>query len=121
MNMAAITSGVNSKEEKGGTFLCQACGLVETYQYYGRKPPFHKGVTFLEDCYLLRDPFQSDSGGSFLLLGAECTACGRVVCQATTCSIFYTKRFCLNCATATIEEFPTEMHQRIKKGLLKSS
>lgn len=115
--METKTSSVNSKDEKGGTFHCQGCGLTETYHYYGRKPPFHKGVTFLEDCYLLRDPFQSDSGGSFLLLGAECTACSRVVCQATTCSIFYTKRFCVNCANATIEEFPPEMHQRIRKGL----
>ncbi|KAK8749142.1 hypothetical protein OTU49_015697 [Cherax quadricarinatus] len=115
--MAYVTEDMNSKNEKGGTFLCEACGLTETYHYYGCKPPFHKGVTFLENCYVLRDPFQNGSGGSFLLLGGECTSCSRVVCQDTSCSLFYTKRFCLNCANANIEEFPPEIHQRIKKDL----
>lgn len=106
---------VNTKEEKGGTFLCESCGLRETYHYYGRRPPFHRGVTFLEDCYLKRDPFQSQPTGSFLLLGSSCTACGRVVCQAASCSLFYTTRFCGACAEDNLKEFPTEMQQRITK------
>lgn len=106
---------VNLRQEKGGTFLCENCGLRETYHYYGQRPPFHRGVIFQEDCYVMCDPFQSQSMGSFLLLGSSCTACGRVVCQATSCSIFYTKRFCVSCAEANLREFPAEMQQRITK------
>lgn len=105
---------VNNKE-KGGTFLCETCGLRETYHYYGRRPPYHRGVTFQEDCYLMRDPFQNQPTGSFLLLGSSCTACKRVVCQAASCSIFYTTRFCVACAKANLKEFPMEMQQRINK------
>lgn len=119
LSWGTMNSDVTSKNERGGTFTCGVCGLTELYHYYGRKPPFHKGVTFLEDCYLLQDPFRSETAGSFLLLGAECSACSTVVCQAATCSIFYTKRFCIPCASASMQEFPTEVQTRIKKGISK--
>lgn len=111
----ATASDINMKNEKGGTFLCEVCGLTESYNYYGCKPPFHKDITFLENCYMMKDPFQSAGTKSFLLLGSECVACKRVVCQASSCSIFYTKRFCLDCARSSIEEFPPEMQKRIGK------
>lgn len=111
----AMASDINMKNEKGGTFLCEMCGLTESYNYYGCKPPFHKDITFLENCYIMKDPFQSAGTKSFLLLGSECVACKRVVCQASSCSIFYTKRFCLDCARTCIEEFPPEMQKRIGK------
>ncbi|KAK7016801.1 Cysteine-rich, DPF motif domain containing 1 [Halocaridina rubra] len=101
-----------SEEEK--CFRCEVCGLQETYHYYGKKPPFNKNVTFLEDCYLLQDPFQSWGSESFLLLGSSCTVCKRVVCQSTACSIFYTKRFCIDCAKSQSDEFPPEVRNRLK-------
>lgn len=111
----SIENDVNTKEERGGTFLCESCNLRETYHYYGRRPSFHRGVTFQEDSYLMRDPFQSQATGSFLLLGSSCIVCDKVVCQAASCSIFYTARFCVACAKANLKEFPTEIQQRITK------
>ncbi|MPC84466.1 Cysteine-rich DPF motif domain-containing protein 1 [Portunus trituberculatus] len=112
--MANECSEFNTKNEKGGTFLCENCGLRETYHYYGQQPPFHRGVTFLEDCYFIRDPFQSQANCS-LLLGSECTSCSKVVCQAASCSLYYSARYCVTCAEANQKEFPREMQQRISK------
>ncbi|KAG0713451.1 Cysteine-rich DPF motif domain-containing protein 1 [Chionoecetes opilio] len=115
-NMESECNEVNTKDEKGGTFLCENCGLRETYHHYGRRPPFHRGVAFQDDCYVMRDPFQSQATSSFLLLGSTCTVCDRVVCQATSCSVYYTARFCVGCAEANLTEFPKEMQQRINKA-----
>ena len=112
--MADECSEVNTKNEKGGTFLCEICDLRETYTYYGQRPPFHRGVTYQEDCYFMRDPFQNQATSS-LLLGSTCTACSQVVCQAASCSLYYTARFCVPCAKANLKDFPREMQQRINK------
>lgn len=117
MIMAASSDDINTQNEKGGIFECGMCGLREAYHYYGRQPPFHRAVTFMEECYLAKDPFHSGGGGSFLLLGSECVSCSQVVCQANSCSVFYAHRFCLKCAAANIMEFPSEMQQRINKNL----
>lgn len=105
---------INMKNEKGGLFLCESCGLREPYHYYGQKPKFQKGVTFLEGSYLMKDPFQEPGKQSFLFLGAECLACKRTVCQSEECSIFYTKRFCIDCAKSSIDEMPKEMKKKIQ-------
>ena len=100
---------VNSKNQNGGTFLCESCKLSELYHYFGSNPRFHKGISFKEECYLMKDPFVAQGTASFLLLGSHCSLCEKVVCQASTCSIFYTKRLCLSCAKNNESELPNEI------------
>ena len=103
--------------EEGGTFSCYLCHLTENYDYYGRKPRFLRSVVFLEDCYVMKDPFSGPSrtGDKFLVLGSDCVACGESVCQAAKCSVFYTKRFCLTCARANNLHFPPQLVAKLPK------
>lgn len=43
---------------------------------HSRMPLFH---SLLEESYIMKDPFSSDKG-RFLVLGAWCSVCGRLVC-----------------------------------------
>lgn len=108
----------NKEKTIGGVFECSMCDLRETYHYFGKNPPFVKQISFHDDAYIMKDPFKSQGELSFLFLGADCVACSKPVCQ--TCSIFYTKRFCLKCAKANIEEFPEGVQKIISKGVMKS-
>jgi len=112
----ASNEKTEKKSQSGGTFVCSVCHLSEHYHYKGRNPPFVREISFLEDCYVSKDSFAPQGEGLFLLLGSECTVCGRTVCQANTCSVFYSKRFCLPCAVRTITAFPPEMQQKIAKA-----
>ncbi|KAF4518606.1 hypothetical protein B566_EDAN009855 [Ephemera danica] len=79
----------NNKEkpiEPGGTFCCHKCSFEENYHYKGLKPPFCKGVKFLEESYVAKDPFSPPGERSFLLLGSDCSMCGNQICQDSTCS-----------------------------------
>ncbi|KAF2369218.1 Cysteine-rich domain DPF-motif [Trinorchestia longiramus] len=100
----------------GGIFLCCRCSMTERYSYYGRSPRFLRDIVFLEDCYVMQNPFSAAGGGAdrFVVLGSHCTACGECVCQGTQCSVFYAKRFCMDCARANSNEMPPEMRAKIK-------
>lgn len=103
------------KTEEGGIFTCTKCGLQERYFYKGRNPPSNKKIVFLEDCYVMKDPFSPPNKNQFLLLGSECSLCNKAVCQSPNCSIFYTRRFCRSCAEENMEHFPAAVQIKLKK------
>jgi hypothetical protein len=97
------------------TFVCSLCNLTEKYDYFGRKPPFCKAVVFVDDSYVMRDPFSSsrDNNANFLLLGSNCAVCSKPVCQE--CSLFFTRRICSICSKEKINLLPEELRKRINK------
>lgn len=94
-----------------GTFTCSFCHLKERYDYKGAKPSFARQLVYLEDCYIMKDPFSLPNKGEVLVLGADCSICKRIVCLG--CSIFYTQRFCLKCASINIQKLPFQLHGKI--------
>ena len=78
-------------------FICELCNLKENYHYYGKRPRFCRRVQFLEDCYIMKDPFSAYGSNNYnvLVLGGDCSHCHKSVCQ--TCSIYYSKRYCKDC------------------------
>ena len=103
--------------EKKIQFQCSLCNLCEMCHYFGSSPPFvRNSLEFSEDCYVMLDPFSAyhpKKANSFIVLGAECSACNRTVC--VECSIYFTKRFCIKCAQYDINEFPQDVQNRIVK------
>ncbi|KAM6161511.1 cysteine-rich DPF motif domain-containing protein 1 isoform 2-T7 [Erethizon dorsatum] len=95
-------------------FECQLCGLTAPYSYVGQKPPDTQSVVLLEQSYVMKDPFSPDRG-RFLVLGAQCSVCGRLVCVGPECSLFYSKRFCLPCVRENLGAFPPEIRQDLEK------
>lgn len=100
---------------EGGIFTCMKCGLQECYFYKGKNPPFNKKILFLEDSYMMKDPFSPPNKNQFLLLGSDCTLCKKPVCQSSDCSVFYTRRFCRSCAEENLNYFPVTMQIKLKK------
>ncbi|XP_048209882.1 cysteine-rich DPF motif domain-containing protein 1 [Perognathus longimembris pacificus] len=96
-----------------GMFECQLCALTAPYSYVGQKPPDAQSVVLLEESYVMRDPFAVDKG-QFLVLGARCGVCGRLVCAGPECSLFYSKRFCLPCVRKHIDAFPQELRRDVE-------
>lgn len=104
-------------------FICENCAFNEACDYKGLQPPFAKKINFLEECYVMQDPFSpppgklSDKSNSeyFIVLGADCSSCQKVVCAASTCSIFYAKTVCLQCAYRLVKDFPLEIQSKIRK------
>ncbi|XP_005379559.1 PREDICTED: cysteine-rich DPF motif domain-containing protein 1 [Chinchilla lanigera] len=97
-----------------GVFECQLCGLTAPYSYVGQKPPNTQSVVLLEESYVMKDPFSPDRD-RFLVLGAQCSVCGRLVCVGPECSLFYSKRFCLPCVRENLGAFPAEIRQDLEK------
>ncbi|XP_012881206.1 PREDICTED: cysteine-rich DPF motif domain-containing protein 1 [Dipodomys ordii] len=93
-----------------GVFECQLCALTAPYSYVGQKPPDTQSVILLEESYIMKDPFTTDKG-RFLVLGARCSVCSRLVCAGPECSLFYSKRFCLPCVRKNIGAFPQEIQR----------
>ncbi|CAG2057684.1 unnamed protein product, partial [Timema podura] len=54
---------------EGGEFVCSTCGLTEHYTYKGKQPPFCKKISFIDDSYVMKDPFSPPNKNQFLLLG----------------------------------------------------
>lgn len=57
----------------------------------------------------MKDPFCPEPKP--LCLGGKCNLCNNDVCVSAKCSLFYTKRFCLPCIKANMEEFPDKIQQ----------
>ena len=87
------TGGNDAKSRR---FLCVLCGFESHVSYFGRKPPFTRSVVYLEDAFVIRNPGLGDPNRP-LCLGSHCVVCERVVCAASRCSLFYTKRICTSC------------------------
>lgn len=107
-----VPSKQNNREERK-TFACSFCTLNEKYDYRGTKPPFQKHVIYLEECYVMKDPFTALNQREALVLGGDCYFCKKSVCL--DCSIFYTKRFCKICALDNIQDLPLQLHKKIKQ------
>ncbi|XP_078474643.1 cysteine-rich DPF motif domain-containing protein 1 isoform X2 [Lampetra planeri] len=109
---------VNKEQPSGGKcdaqFVCTVCKLHAPYNYYGRKPFYAKALELKEDSYTCQDPFETERG-QLLVLGSNCSLCQRVVCTSQDCSLFYTRRFCLECIKQHISEFPAEIQFELKK------
>eukprot|EP01114_Cavostelium_apophysatum_P001445 TRINITY_DN11246_c0_g1_i2.p1 TRINITY_DN11246_c0_g1~~TRINITY_DN11246_c0_g1_i2.p1 ORF type:complete len:112 (-),score=0.03 TRINITY_DN11246_c0_g1_i2:139-432(-) len=66
------------KDFQKKSFVCHICQFETFYDYFGQKPPFHPRVVFLEDCYVLKDPFTnfgSTNTAHGLCLGSRCAVC----------------------------------------------
>lgn len=104
-------------------FRCESCGFVATCNYKGTAPPFSKNIKFAEECYIMQDPFSPPPGNAssksnseyFIVIGADCCDCSKVICAASICSIFYQKTYCFNCAHQSISSFPLEIQSKIRK------
>ncbi|XP_028520877.1 cysteine-rich DPF motif domain-containing protein 1 [Apis cerana] len=76
-----LTSTVqNSKETITGIFKCSYCSLEERFDFKGIKAPFARQLTYLEECYIMKDPFSLPNKGEVLVLGADCNFCKKSVC-----------------------------------------
>lgn len=94
----AKESDTKPQQREKKTFECSACHMSEKYDYFGKNPPFCKSIVFVDESYVMRDPFTSSSENNmnFLLLGSNCAICNSPVCQE--CSLFYTRRICSKCS-----------------------
>lgn len=102
----------NQQTAVNDIFICSFCSLKERYDYKGARPPFARQLVYLEECYIMKDPFSLPNRGEILVLGANCSICDLAVCME--CSIFYTKRFCLKCASSNMQNLPPELHNKIR-------
>jgi hypothetical protein len=89
-------------------FRCKGCAL-EVKARFGRSLPQIPNVVFIEDCYLIMDPFSPDKQP--LCVGSHCVQCQAQVCTSPSCSIFYAHRFCRTCLEPMLHEFPLEIKQ----------
>lgn len=105
-------------------FTCSSCKMSEKVDYFGKAPPFTKNIEFLEDSYVMRDPFTAPPSRNgtrsfteyFIVLGSHCRMCSLVVCK--DCSVFYSNTFCLICANSEISQFPLEIQGKIRKEVI---
>lgn len=106
-------------------FYCKECSMSELVHYYGKKPPFVKNVEFLEEVFIMRNPFKmppsrhfnsSSFTEHFLVIGSKCNLCGLDFCKE--CSIYYSKTFCVRCAHKHVSQFPLEIQSKIRKEFL---
>ncbi|XP_015591190.1 cysteine-rich DPF motif domain-containing protein 1 [Cephus cinctus] len=108
---SSSTTVADDKKDPGGTFKCFFCHLNEHFDYKGSQPPFSKQICYSENCYIMKDPFSLPNRGEVLVLGGDCSVCNKSVCLG--CSIFYTKRFCKECAFNNVKQFPLQLHNKI--------
>ena len=108
------------------SFECRVCRARHRFDYFGRRPPWCATVTFLEEAYVMRDPFVAPprdrkSARSPLCLGAPCRLCGRAVCSLPSCSLFYAVRMCRTCLTpAVVRQLPAQVQAIIKRDMAAS-
>mmetsp|Transcript_51100 Transcript_51100/g.102635 ORF Transcript_51100/g.102635 Transcript_51100/m.102635 type:complete len:130 (+) Transcript_51100:18-407(+) len=97
---------------------CSVCQSVYPYDYFGRRPPYAPSYTFLEDAYLLKDPFTDAATNGVVCVGSRCGACATDVCASAECSIFYSSRLCARCINSEpyrlSEKLPRELGPQLK-------
>lgn len=108
-----------STDSERKIFTCSKCKFSSSYFYYGKTPPNAKDVGLLESAYVIKDPFTPDTHHrSFICLGSHCSYCSQPICMDKTCSYFYQKRFCVDCISKFILEFPQQVQKELKKKML---
>ena len=153
MQISASSSGANeTRMLQIKMFKCSMCDLYTKYEYFGTRPverhllnkPYEEltpdqqkerlkindsiklkkeSIVLLENSYVCDDPFSVLKSSNYLVLGADCSVCKKMVCVDSQCSFFYyKKRFCLNCAKVyaneeneSAQEFPLELRNEIVK------
>ncbi|XP_056133745.1 cysteine-rich DPF motif domain-containing protein 1 [Lampris incognitus] len=95
-------------------FTCRLCSMTTPFTYYGQKPPNTRAIVLLEECFVTKDPFSSEKE-KFLVLGSTCSLCNIPVCVGTECSLFYTKRFCMQCVKKHLDQFPRQIQTELAK------
>ena len=114
-NMQPSTAAA-SHDSEARPFACHACEFSTTADGPARAGPRPgSGIAFLEAVYVRRDPFAPRLRP--LVIGADCSMCGKAFCVAPTCSIFYCKRFCLPCADSVRAAFPPEVVRELDGAL----
>ncbi|XP_041637019.1 cysteine-rich DPF motif domain-containing protein 1 [Cheilinus undulatus] len=103
-----------TSEPRQKSFTCHLCGLSSPFTYYGQKPPNTRAIVLLEECFVTRDPFNPDQE-KFLVLGSSCSLCSMRVCVGSECSLFYTKRFCMQCVNKHLDQFPHQIQAELAK------
>uniref|UniRef100_A0A3Q3NQT0 Cysteine-rich DPF motif domain-containing protein 1 n=1 Tax=Labrus bergylta TaxID=56723 RepID=A0A3Q3NQT0_9LABR len=98
-------------EHRQKSFTCQSCGLSSPFTTTARN---HLTQELLEECFVTRDPFSPDKE-KFLVLGSTCSLCSMCVCVAPECSLFYTKRFCMQCVNKHLDQFPQQIRAELAK------
>ncbi|XP_076283044.1 cysteine-rich DPF motif domain-containing protein 1-like [Lasioglossum baleicum] len=112
------SSSHEKKETTSSVFKCSYCSLQERFDFKGVKPPFARQITYSEECYIMKDPFCLPNKGEVLVLGADCNFCKKPVCLG--CSIYFGKRLCSKCANSNINNFPSQLHLKVK-NLIKAT
>nr|XP_046234662.1 cysteine-rich DPF motif domain-containing protein 1 [Scatophagus argus] len=95
-------------------FTCLLCDLSSPFTYFGQKPPNTRAIVLLEECFVTKDPFSPDKE-KFLVLGSNCSLCNMRVCVGSDCSLFYTKRFCMQCVNKHLDQFPHQIQAELAK------
>lgn len=103
-------------EDPGGIVSCSYCNFEEQYHYKGKKPPFARSFVFLEEGYIIKDPFSPPDKRQCLLIAGDCSMCGKAVCCSSDCSLFYVKRYCVLCARKNSAYFPPQVINKITKS-----
>lgn len=101
----------DSKEKSREMFTCSFCLLQEYFDFKGTNPPFARHIIYLEDCYVMKDPFDL-SAKDVLVIGGDCSICKKAVCLR--CSVFFGKRFCQTCATNNSDKLPSQILCKLK-------
>lgn len=104
-------------------FHCVICNFQMCCDYKGNAPHFAKNIQFSDECYVIKDPFSPPPGNlstkslceHFIVIGSDCSYCNRSVCQLNSCSIFYHKFYCSDCAFQLLNTFPVEVQCKIRK------
>lgn len=99
-----------SIEVEQDLFVCSLCDLHAPYRYYGSKPKGSRKVVFIEEVYVMDNPFSQDK--ELLVLGGHCSICNCCVCVDETCSLFHGKRFCTSCIQRDDGSIPHELRNK---------
>lgn len=120
----ASTSKCENEKQDKIQFLCKECSMTELVNYYGKKPPFTRNIEFIEESYIMKDPFSAPPSRNskrsyteyFIVIGSKCCICEETFCK--DCSIYYDKTFCYRCAYKHVAEYPLEIQSKIRKKYL---
>lgn len=110
--------------QKEGSFECNYCHLNEAFHYFGKDPnPKWGRIEYKEQLYMLRNPFLppniklQDANQPFLVIGGVCSECQKDFCVDPDCSLYFARRFCLECANKNLEVFPENVRGEVIKRL----
>lgn len=70
---------------------------------------------FLEDSYVIENPFLPPKQGDLIVLGSHCVICKNSICKDTSCSIYYGGTYCIECAKSRTTMFPKTVQDKLNK------